>query len=406
MGNALLREEAERVASDFFARRLLLVCLAGVAAFAVWKLSDVLVLAFGAALLALLLRGLAHEVSRRTGLPEHWAVLPVVLAMVGSVGAVGWLFGAQIAAQFNLLAKDLPQSLLDVARDFGTSSLGTWLLGRVRDVNLGAATGQAAGYIAALFGSVFRTGAYVTVLLFAAVYFAVQPTRYVEALLRLVPASRRERTQDVLDLLGTTLRRWLIGQSITMAVVGTLTGLGLFSLGVAAPIALGLISGMFAFIPYVGPILASVPAILMAAMQGPMLAVYVIALYAGIHFVEGNLITPLVQAEAIELPPVLTLFAALVSGLLLGPVGVLLAAPLAVVLLVAVNTLYIEGMLGERRVWPSVYDPSVKLKADQAAGECACPRAGDQENQTRHHTVGESAVSAGRGDDDLADRVS
>ena len=91
----------------------------------------------------------------------------------------------------------------------------------------------------------------------------------------------------------------------------------------------------------------------MAAMQGPVLVGYVVALYVGIHFLEGNIINPLVQAEAVQLPPVLTLFAALVFGLLLGPIGVLLAAPLAVVLLVAVNALYIEGILGERRVWPS-----------------------------------------------------
>jgi predicted PurR-regulated permease PerM len=70
--------------------------------------------------------------------------------------------------------------------------------------------------------------------------------------------------------------------------------------------------------------------------------------------VESNLITPLVQAEAVKLPPVLTLFATLVFGLLLGPIGVLLAAPLTVVLLVVVNTLYLEDILGELRAWPSV----------------------------------------------------
>jgi len=210
-----------------------------------------------------------------------------------------------------------------------------------------------AGYVAALFGSVFRTVAYVAVLLFAAVYLAMQPARYVEGLLALVPATHRDDAARVFELLGATLKRWIMGQSITMAVVGTLTAIGLAWLGVNAPIALGLISGMFAFVPYVGPILASVSGILMASMQGPALVGYVIALYAGIHFVEGNLITPLVQAEAVELPPVLTLFATLVFGLLLGPVGVLLAAPLAIVLLVAVNALYIEGILGERRVWPS-----------------------------------------------------
>ncbi|WP_024341986.1 AI-2E family transporter [Bradyrhizobium japonicum] len=350
----MLHEKSDEIYSRRFSRHLLLVCFVGAAALSVWKLSDVLVLAFGAALLALLLRGLAHGVSRRTGLPEAWAVFPVVVAMVGSVVAVAWLFGAQIAAQFSVLAKDLPQSIPQLGSEFQSSAWGSWLLGRAKDVNLGSATGQAAGYVAVLFGSVFRVGAYFAVLVFSAMYLAIQPTRYLDGLLRLAPESRREAARNTIDLLEATLRRWLIGQSITMAVVGTLTAIGLLLLGVAAPLALGLISGMFAFVPYVGPILASASGILMAAMQGPMLTVYVVALYAGIHFVEGNLITPLVQAEAIELPPVLTLFATLVFGLLLGPIGVLLAAPLAVVLLVAVNVVYIEGVLGERRVWPSI----------------------------------------------------
>lgn len=349
----MLHEQSDEIYWRRFPRRLLLVCLAGAAALGIWKLSDVLVLAFGAALLALMLRGLAHEVSRRTGLPEAWALLPVVIAMVGSVVAVGWLFGAQIAAQFTVLAKDLPQSIAQVASEFRSSSWGTWLVGRAKDMNLGSATGQAAGYVAVLFGSVFRAGAYLAILAFAAVYLAIQPARYVDGLLRLVPKTRRESARNMFDLLGITLRRWLIGQSLTMAVVGILTAIGLLLLGVAAPLALGLISGMFAFVPYVGPILASTSGILMAAMQGPMQTVYVIALYAGIHFVESNLVTPLVQAEAVELPPVLTLLSALVFGLLLGPIGVLLAAPLSVVLLVALNVLYIEGVLGERRVWPS-----------------------------------------------------
>lgn len=193
----------------------------------------------------------------------------------------------------------------------------------------------------------------IAVRLFAALYFTAQPTRYVDGLLRLVPSPYRDGASEMLELLGATLRRWIIAQSITMAVVGTLTAIGLALLGVSAPIALGLFSGMFAFVPYVGSITASVSGILMASMRGPVLVGYVIALYAGIHFVEGNIITPLVQAEAVELPPGLTLFATLVFGLLLGPVGVLLAAPLAVVLLVLVNALYVEGILGERRARPS-----------------------------------------------------
>ncbi|MGY4314140.1 hypothetical protein ACVWW1_003443 [Bradyrhizobium sp. JR3.5] len=140
-----------------FAHSVMVLCLVGVVGLAVWKLSDVLVLAFGAALLALLLRGLAHELSRRTRIPEAWAVLPVVLTLLGSIVAVGWLFGSQIASQFNLLAKDLPQSLTQLAREFASSSWGTWLLGHAQDINLGNVTAPVASYVAALFGSVVRT---------------------------------------------------------------------------------------------------------------------------------------------------------------------------------------------------------------------------------------------------------
>ena len=337
-----------------FVHHLFLVALAVVGVLVAWRLSNVLILAFGTALLALLLRGLARLVSRWTPIPEAWAVGPVVLALLAVFGAVGWLFGSQIAMQFDFLVETLPRGFSQFVQDFGANPWGEWLLGLARDMNLTSATGQAAGYIAALFGSVLRATAYIAVLLFAAVYLAAQPERYRHGLLQLIPQHRRVRIGDVLDLIGVTLRRWLIGQSVTMAFVGTMTAFGLWWLDVAAPLALGLTAGMFAFVPYVGPILASAPGILIAAVQGPMPALYAAALYAGVHFVESNLVTPLVQAEAVELPPVLTLFAALVFGLLLGPVGVLLAAPLTIVILVLINALYLEDVLGERRVWPSV----------------------------------------------------
>src|SRR5579863_1719792 len=337
-----------------FAHHLFLLVLAVVGVLAAWRLSNVLVLAFGTALLALLLRGLARVVSRWTPIPEAWAVGPVVLALLAVFGAVGWLFGSQIAMQFDFLVETLPRGLSQFVQEFGANPWGEWLLVLARDMNLTSATGQAAGYIAAPFGSVLRATAYIAVLLFAAVYLAAQPERYRHGILQLIPQHRRARIGDVLDLIGATLGRWLIGQSVTMAFVGTMTAFGLWWLGVAAPLALGLTAGMFAFVPYVGQILASAPGILIAAVQGPTPALYAAALYVGVHFVESNLVTPLVQAEAVELPPVLTLFATLVFGLLLGPVGVLLAAPLTVVILVLINALYLEDVLGERRAWPSI----------------------------------------------------
>ncbi|HYM02659.1 MAG TPA: AI-2E family transporter [Stellaceae bacterium] len=338
-----------------FVHRLALIVVLAIAAIAAWRLSDVLLVGLGTALLALLLRGLAGAVARSTRIPEAWAVVPVMVGLLAALGAVGWLFGSQVALQFDVLAVDLPRSVSQVASGFAATTWGAWFLDYAQGMDVTGLTGQVAGRVATFFGSAFRAGAYMAVLVFAAVYLAAQPERYRQGLLRLIPPDRRDRLSDVLDLVGATLRRWLIGQSVTMAVVGTLTGVGLWALGVAAPLALGLIAGVFAFVPFVGPILASVPGILMAATQGPMPALYAAALYGAVHVVEGNLITPLVQAEVVKLPPVMTLFATLAFGVLLGPVGVLLAAPLTVILLVAVNALYLEDVLGEPRAWPPLH---------------------------------------------------
>jgi len=131
-----------------------------------------------------------------------------------------------------------------------------------------------------------------------------------------------------------------------------LIGLGLWLLGVRAAFALGLIDGLLTFVPIVGPTLATIPALLMALSAGPLLAAYTLALFLGVHMVEGNLVTPLVQSRAVALPPVLTLFAALSFGTLLGPLAVLFAAPLAVLMLVAFRMLYIEDVLGEKTAPP------------------------------------------------------
>jgi predicted PurR-regulated permease PerM len=285
------------------------------------------------------LRGLAGIVSHKTKIPEGVAVAAVVIVTTSAFAVFAWLFGYQIVTQFELLSEDLPQGISQIVRDLRSTQWGAWIYIRAQEVNLTGATTQVTGYLA--------------ILLFASIYLAAQPGRYLQGFLRLMAQERRERVGEIFGLTGRTLQRWLVGQSITMAIVGTLTGLGLWGLGVPAPLALGLLAGLFAFIPYVGPILSAVPGILMAATHGPLPAFYAAMLYAGVHFVEGNLLTPIIQAEIVELPPILTLFATLVFGLLLGPIGVLLAAPLTVVLLVLVNTFYLEDTLGDTRSWPA-----------------------------------------------------
>jgi predicted PurR-regulated permease PerM len=177
-------------------------------------------------------------------------------------------------------------------------------------------------------------------------YIATNPRLYRTGLLKLVPAERRELTGTALRDTGRSLRLWLVGQLVSMVLVGTLTGVGLWLIGVPSALVLGLLAGLLEFVPLVGPIVAAIPGLLIAATQGTETLLWALALYFVLQQLEGNIIQPLVQQRAVSLPPALLLFALVAFGTLFGIAGLLLAAPLTVVLFVAVKRLYVREALG------------------------------------------------------------
>jgi predicted PurR-regulated permease PerM len=181
-------------------------------------------------------------------------------------------------------------------------------------------------------------------MLVVAVYIAAQPALYRNLMLKAVPPVHRARFDRLFDRVESRLRLWLIGQAVVMASISLLSSLGLWLLGIDAALALGLLSGMLSFIPYVGTLLSMVPAMLVAFNVGPLHVVWVVLLFCGVHLVEGDVITPLVQAEATSLPPVVSLVSIIIFGALFGPAGVLLAAPLALFFSAVLQTLYLDPL--------------------------------------------------------------
>lgn len=139
----------------------------------------------------------------------------------------------------------------------------------------------------------------------------------------------------------------MVGKLASMALIGVLTGLGLWLLGIQLALALAVLAGLLSFVPYLGPIVSAVPAVLLAFTQGSQQAFYVILLFLGVQAIEGNVLTPLVQQKAVNLPAAMILFAQIMLGVLLGAMGVVLATPLAAMLFVVVRMLYVEGVLGD-----------------------------------------------------------
>lgn len=309
----------------------------------VWQLHHVLLLGFAAILIAVILRAAAEGVERITPIPSPWSLGVAALLILALLAGFVALLGAQVQAEITELADELPGLLDEAGERLGVDDLQDRVIGWAESLMGGGFMQAAADYAAAAFNAATTA----LVVIAAAAYLAINPKRYRDGALKLVPPSARGEIGETADNAGRALRSWLLGQLISMLIVGVLTTLGLMLIGVPSPLALGVLAGLLEFIPMVGPIIAAVPAVLLGLSEGGTTALWVVLLYVVIQQVEGNLIMPLIQKRAVNLPPVVMLFAILVAGVLFGALGVVLAVPLAVVVYVVVKQLYVRDALGD-----------------------------------------------------------
>lgn len=331
--------------SDFLRRVMLVGGVIGGALLA-WRLRDVLAIGLGSIVLGLGFRGLAVAVHRRTRLPTGAALGLVIVASVGAVLLALEVFGATLAAQFDEVARKLPRGLASFAASLDGNTFGHELLVQARTGMAAAITGGAPRLAGGVLASLGLGLTYFLVMLAGGVFLAIDPRRYHRGALALIPPARRARYARLLVTLAHALRRWLLGRLVVMVAVGVMSSLGLWLLGIDAPVALGLTGAILTFIPNLGSVMATLPAMLIAFLQEPIKALVVAVMIWAVHFIEGTFITPYVQDEAVDVPPVVSIFSTIVFAVLLGPVGVLLVGPFTVVLLVLVRELYVRDVLG------------------------------------------------------------
>jgi predicted PurR-regulated permease PerM len=188
-----------------------------------------------------------------------------------------------------------------------------------------------------LFSFVSNTLAALTafvLLVFLAMYIGAEPKVYREWLIAVVPATSRAYVREVLAEIATVLRKWLVTQLIAMVVIGVVSMIVLLVLDVKAAFALAFIAGLMEFIPTVGPILSAVPAVLMAFVDSPEKALFVVIAYWGIQFLENNLLIPFLMRGEMDLPPAITLVAQTLMTLVFGFLGLMVAVPVTAAVLV------------------------------------------------------------------------
>lgn len=328
-----------------FVRRCLIVLGIGILTVILFRTMSLLLLIFAALVFATILGAARGLITKLTRLEGGLALAAAVILVLGVLVGVFAFFGRQVANEFATIQERLPQALASVE-----AQLDEWGLGEsVRQLveqgagDVGTVLSQAGGYAIA-------AGSGITdfLLVFVgAIFLAAQPKLYQRGVVALVPKPREELAQQAMDDGSRALKGWLRGQIMSMIAVTILTFAGLWALGVPAAMGLALIAGLLDFIPFVGPIIAAVPAILLAFLQGPTVALWTLGLYLLVQQIQGNLLQPLVQRYAVDVPPAVLLFAVAAAGALFGFLGILLSAPLTVVAYVMIQRLYVAGVLGK-----------------------------------------------------------
>lgn len=327
---------------DRFVRRVIIaIAIAGLT-YVGWQVREVVMIIFGGVLVATLLVAIAGKIRQVAPLPEKASVAIAVLAILLLFGVTGWWIGDGILKQFGELREKLPQAM---------DAFQSWL----QNVPIGSAIASELeglqkteipwGNIAGLTGTALGALANAVLILAIGLYLAASPMLYRQGLLSLIPQAYRSETDEGLLAAAGGLRSWLLGQLLTMAVIGALTTIGLYLLGIPLALPLGIIAGLLEFVPFIGPLVFGVVAVMFAFSEGPTAALYVAFLTLAIQQLEGNVLTPIIQKRTVSLPPALGLVAVVIFGVLFGIPGILFATPLMVVVMILVKKLYIENAL-------------------------------------------------------------
>jgi predicted PurR-regulated permease PerM len=313
-------------------------------------IAHVLFIFFAGILFAILLSGITHQVVTKMNISRPAALSFTIVLIIALLVASSLTVGPKIAKQFVLLFKEIPEILYDIQITMQKSETGQMLWESASDPEklLNGEGSSVYGKVTGAFSIISNFVIDIVVVFFLGIFLSINPGLYTENFIRLFPQEKRKRLSQVLSLSGRALRWWLVGRLASMLVVGILTIIGLYIIGLPLALSLGLVATFASFVPYIGPVVSAIPAIIIGLSQSPLMAVKVIIVYFVVQSLESYIITPMIQERAVSMPPALLLAMQILMGVVVGVTGVLLATPLAVVLIIFIQMLYVEDQLGDK----------------------------------------------------------
>lgn len=371
MDNMRPEEEKKYLPAKIIAKYTLVIMAILIAIAFLWAIKNALLVAFGGVILASVFIGLVKGLQKFLPLSHGVSLLTVGVLLILFTGLFVFLFGPQISREFDQLVTELPDKFTELRETISEWPGGDQMMDEMASNNNGEGSdtdeqqqsnGQDEGSdsdvteeLPADTGNyMLRGGATLIdilttsgIVFIVGIYFAFNPHMYKKGILFLVPKHKEERISDVLDASGRALWLWLKGQLIAMAFVGITLTIGLMLIGVPLAFVLGLLSGLFEFIPFIGPFAAAAPILLLALSVDLQTAFFTAILLLIVQQLEGNVVTPLVQHQMVYLPPSVAILSIVAFGFVFGVAGIILATPLTVIIMVLIGMLYVQDVLGK-----------------------------------------------------------
>lgn len=321
----------------------------GIAAFVVIMLLIIIqtfnafLLLLAASLIALFFSAVSGKITKWTGLKDGVALAITIFLLFVVVGLFFWLVGAEAQVQYKEMQEAVPVMIDNAQNYLSKSDLGQKVSDYITDIENQK---KVLPFLEGFFKTSFGVFGDLYIVIFLSMFLSIAPFDYVNGTVNLVPRRGKAKAKHLFEDLGFNLQKWIKGAIISGFVVFSLSAIGLLILGVDMWLILAISAGLLNVIPNFGPIIAMIPAVLVALLTSPTQALLVAGLYLTVQAIESNLITPNVQKKLLNIPPALLIFFQVVMGTLTGGWGIILAVPMLVIVITVVKHLYLNDNMG------------------------------------------------------------
>ena len=302
-------------------------------------LSNIFLLILAGVLVAIYFHGCADILKKYLHCPSRLSVVISIVINILLVIAFFWFVGSRLSGQVSQLSDSLPKIVQQAKVQMSHSAIGNKVL---YYLNSSGNSEKTISVAKRFFSSGFGILLDLYIIVIFGLFFTAGPSIYKKGIISLLPLNAKDKGREIIHELGNALKKWIEGQIIAFFFIAIFSAIGFLILGMPLVFTLALIAGLSAFIPNFGPLVAFIPAALIAMAQGPKTVIVVACIFIVVHIFENAVLLPLLQKKMVKVLPAVTIFAQVALGLLCGFWGVLLAVPIIVILKTIIDKLYIE----------------------------------------------------------------